>query len=229
LAGVLKQLRVIRPVAAVFRLFRRLTLRRRATSRRWNAFWKSKTLEAMSPVEWESLVRRLRQMLPVEARDEDTARSTGPASAAGCSTPIAPLLGLCQPAGARSRLRRADAAECAHISWLPTTCAYRLLPRAATSIGGPAVSGSAETVHEAGISMRGRVAASETDLSEPEDYSNTCSTRSLEARVGAARSPATALPDWEPERRFSRLGLVRGRPWMVANSDNSCSRHMNRA
>jgi uncharacterized cysteine cluster protein YcgN (CxxCxxCC family) len=32
------------------------------------------------------------------------------------------------------------------------------------------VSGDPESVHKAGISVRGRVTASETDLAEPEDY-----------------------------------------------------------
>jgi uncharacterized cysteine cluster protein YcgN (CxxCxxCC family) len=34
----------------------------------------------------------------------------------------------------------------------------------------PLVSGSPETVHEAGMSVRGRVTASEAEMTTPEDY-----------------------------------------------------------
>ena len=57
------------------------------------------------------------------------------------------------------------------ISWLPSTCAYRLVAEGHDLYWWHRlISGSADTVHEAGISMRGRVTANESELAEPDDY-----------------------------------------------------------
>ena len=59
----------------------------------------------------------------------------------------------------------------AKISWLPPTCGYRLIRDGHDLYWWhPLVSGSSETVHQAGISMRGRVTALETDMADDEDY-----------------------------------------------------------
>ena len=59
------------------------------------------------------------------------------------------------------------------ISWLPPTCAYRLVADGKDLYWWhPLVSGDPETVHQAGVSVRGKVADSEENVpdSKLEDY-----------------------------------------------------------
>jgi uncharacterized cysteine cluster protein YcgN (CxxCxxCC family) len=57
------------------------------------------------------------------------------------------------------------------IPWLPSTCAYRLIAEGEDlPPWHRLVSGNPDDVHKAGVSMRGRVTASETDLADTDAY-----------------------------------------------------------
>ena len=129
-------------------------------------FWKTTELEAMSPAEWESLCDGCGKCCLAKLEDEDTGEIYW--TSVGCRLFDA---GTCRCTDYDHRLERV--ADCVRltpqnvrtITWLPSTCAYRLVAEGQDLYWWhPLVSGSPETVHEAGISMRGRVTANETDL-----------------------------------------------------------------
>lgn len=135
-------------------------------------FWKTKTLEQMSQAEWESLCDGCGKCCLAKLEDEDTGDIYF--TSVGCRLFDA---GLCRCTDYAHRIERVP--DCVQLTpqnvrtipWLPSTCAYRLVAEGQDlEWWHPLVSGSRETVHQAGISMRGRVTANENDLSEPEAY-----------------------------------------------------------
>jgi uncharacterized protein len=135
-------------------------------------FWKTKTLEEMSAVEWESLCDGCGKCCLSKLEDEDTGEIHW--TTVACR----------QFEGAACRCgdyehRFALVEDCVRltpqnvrtISWLPKTCAYRLLGEGSDLYWWhPLVSGDPETVHKAGISVRGRITASESEMADAEDY-----------------------------------------------------------
>ncbi len=129
-------------------------------------FWRRKALGEMTRAEWESLCDGCGRCCLNKLIDEDTGGTVF--TDVGCKLLDART---CRCTDYANRLRkvkdcvRLTSRNVRRLSWLPPTCAYRIVAN-----GGDLPwwhnlkSGSRETVHEAGISVRGRVAASEVDV-----------------------------------------------------------------
>jgi len=129
-------------------------------------FWRTKTLEEMSRAEWESLCDGCARCCLVKLEDEDSGEIHF--TDIGCKLLDAKA---CRCRDYKSRSRRVSdcvtLTPCAvrTLTWLPVTCAYRLVAEGKDlPQWHPLKSGSAESVHEAGASVRGRVVASEEDI-----------------------------------------------------------------
>jgi uncharacterized protein len=126
-------------------------------------FWRTKTLDEMTPDEWERLCDRCGRCCLVKLEDEDTGEIH--------MTDIACKLfdaGRC--ACASYAKRQTKVADCVKLTpdavrtirWLPRTCAYRLVNEGKPLPSWhPLRSGSADSVHAAGRSVKGRVGGSE--------------------------------------------------------------------
>ena len=135
-----------------------------------NPFWKTKTLGEMSAEEWESLCDGCGRCCLNKLEDWDTGEIYW--------TDLACQLFDCETCRCKDYGNRfekvddciqLDPKKVEELGWLPPTCAYRLISEGQDlRWWHPLVSGDPETVHQAGISVRGRVVPG--DDVPPEEY-----------------------------------------------------------
>jgi uncharacterized cysteine cluster protein YcgN (CxxCxxCC family) len=134
-------------------------------------YWETKALKDMSKQEWDGLCDGCGLCCLHKVEDED--------SGAIAFSPVACLMldiDSCQCKDYKNR--KTHVPDCVSlnyrtvptIGWLPESCAYRLLAEGQPlEPWHPLISGDPETVHAAGISLRGK-AISEEGLHDIENY-----------------------------------------------------------
>ena len=134
-------------------------------------FWRRKTLAEMTRGEWESLCDGCAKCCLDKLEDDDT----GEISYTEVACRLLDL-GTCRCTDYSNRTRFVP--DCvvltprtvARLTWLPSSCAYRLISEGKDlEWWHPLVSGDPETVHRAGVSVRGR-AVPEAVAGDLEDH-----------------------------------------------------------
>jgi|SRR5690348_1970742 len=154
-------------------------------------FWQRKSLVEMTEAEWESLCDGCGRCCLVKLEEEESGRIYF--TDVGCRL----LDG--ESCRCRDYERRTDKVhDCVRLqpenvgklSWLPATCAYRLLSEGRDLYWWhPLLSGDPDSVHAAGVSVRGRIGASEETVEEDELEERIVSWP-LRIPKGARRKPA---------------------------------------
>ena len=155
-------------------------------------FWKTKRLDEMDDREWESLCDGCGQCCLYKLEDED--RDEMALTNVACRYLD---LGACRCTDYANRTTNVP--DCVQLTpenagelnWMPETCAYRLLAEGRDLYWWhPLVSGDPKSVHDAGISVRGK-AISEDRVDDLQDH----------------------IVDWLNELKRSGAPLLKGTRW----------------
>jgi uncharacterized cysteine cluster protein YcgN (CxxCxxCC family) len=135
-----------------------------------NRFWEEKSLAEMSREEWESLCDGCARCCLVKLEDEESGELY-------YTSVVCRYLDIgqcsCGVYAERTRLvpdcLQVTQENVTQLYWMPQSCAYRLLAEGKSLPDWhPLVSGNRQSVHRAGISVRG-YAISEQDLDDEDD------------------------------------------------------------
>jgi len=135
-------------------------------------FWETKPLAEMTAQEWESLCDGCGKCCMSKLIDEDTDEIL-------YTTVACRLFDAASCRCTDYENRQQKVSDCVRltpdnvgqISWLPGTCAYRLVAEGRPLYDWhPLVSGDPMSVHEAGMSVFGRVTAREQDMAHDGEY-----------------------------------------------------------
>lgn len=133
------------------------------------AFWRHVPLESLSDRQWEALCDGCGRCCLLKLEDEDT----GKVHLTRLSCRLLDV-GTCRCSDYLNRHKRVsdciriDPETVRNLAWLPVTCGYRRVAEGRDlAWWHPLISGDPETVHQAGISVRGW-ARSETSVHEAE-------------------------------------------------------------
>ena len=155
-----------------------MTQRRRAKAAAAEAgssdpFWRRKSLEEMTPAEWESVCDGCGRCCLNKLQDEDTGEIAW--TAVSCrllDTDTCRCTDYAHRTAEVPDCIPLDAEAVRSLPWLPPTCGYRLLAEGRELYWWhPLISGDPNTVHDAGISVRGRaISEAYVPMSTWEDF-----------------------------------------------------------
>lgn len=132
-------------------------------------FWRTKTMAEMTAKEWESLCDGCGRCCLNKLTDVDTNETVY--TDVGCRLLDGQTCRCTDYPRRQAKVKdcvRLTPRNVKRLTWLPPTCGYRLIADGNDLYWWhPLVSGDPDTVHVAGISVRGRVTASEKDV--PDD------------------------------------------------------------
>ena len=131
-------------------------------------FWRTKTMAQMTPREWESLCDGCGRCCLNKLIDEDTNETVF--TDVGCRLLDGDTCRCSDYAHRQAKVKdcvRLTPRNVKRLTWLPPTCGYRLVAQGKDLYWWhPLVSGDPESVHAAGVSVRGKVGANEIDVKD---------------------------------------------------------------